>query len=69
MNTVYQIMIKEYKPCDDLLGHWILLLYPVSIPISNLKRMISESLRKKTLICSVLMHNAMAEKQWVFNKC
>lgn len=46
MNPVHQMMIKEYKPCDDLLGHWILLLCPGSIPISNLKRMISETLKK-----------------------
>ena len=50
MNTIYQMMIKEYKPCNDLLDHWFYYYPTVPVPISNVKRMISESLRKKTLI-------------------
>lgn len=53
MNTMYQMMIKEYKSCNDLLCHWILLPSQVSDPISNLKRMISVLEKKKTLICRI----------------
>lgn len=69
MNTVYQMMIREYKPYDDLLHHWRLYYPTVSVPISNLKRMISESLRRKDFNMQSLMHNTMSEKQWVLNKC
>lgn len=39
--------IKEYKLCNDLLYHWILYDPIVSVPISNLNRLISDSRKKK----------------------
>lgn len=50
MNTIYQMMIKGYKPCNDLLDNWFYYYPTVPVPFSNLKGMISGSLRKKTLI-------------------
>lgn len=53
MNTAYQMRIKVYKPCNDLLCHLILVLSQFQLLFLTLKGWFQSPWEKKALICRV----------------